>query len=235
MVFAFTMFGVSGANGKRGMGEKSRARLYFPTTRDRVPSPPAGIARMESSSPPTSLTLLEQVRTPGRSEAWNRFVLLYTPLLRVWAGRNGFQDADAADLAQEVLVKLMDALPQYRKGDGQSFRGWLYRVTANQCRDFRRRVATRALPNADGLSTVEDAPLSEFEENEYRRAIVNRALALIRPEFGEQAWAAFTKLMIENRATAEVARELGVSENAVYLARHRVLTRLRREIDGFLE
>jgi RNA polymerase sigma-70 factor (ECF subfamily) len=190
---------------------------------------------MDASSPPTSLTLLEQVRTPGRADAWNRFVQLYTPLLRGWAKRNGFQDADAADLAQEVLVKLIAELPKYRKGDGQSFRGWLYRVTANQCRDFRRRVATRALPGANGLSNVPDAALSEFEEGEYRRAVVNRALALIRGEFGAQTWTAFAGLMIEHRPAEDVARGLGVSENAVYLARHRVLTRLRREIDGLLE
>lgn len=191
---------------------------------------------MEPSSPHTSLTLLDGVRAPGRADAWARFVLLYTPLLRAWAKRNGLQDADAADLTQEVLVKLMHALPKYQKGAGQSFRGWLYQVTANQCRDFRRRVATRALPGPDGLSAAEDAsPLSEFEEGEYRRAIVNRALALIRAEFSEPTWAAFTKLMIEHQAATEVARELGLSENAVYLARHRVLTRLRREIDGLVE
>lgn len=229
------MFGVSGADGKRGMGEKSRPRLYSHNSHSGSTAHRLENARMESSSPPTSLTLLEQVRTPGHSEAWNRFVQLYTPLLRAWAKRNGFQDADAADLAQEVLVKLMALLPHYRKGDGQLFRGWLYRVTANQCRDFRRRVATRALPGPNGLSAAEDEPLSEFVEDDYRRTIVNRALALIRPEFGAQTWDAFAKLMIENRPAADVARELGVSENAVYLARHRVLTRLRREIDGFLE
>lgn len=190
---------------------------------------------MEPSSPLTSLTLLDEVRAPGRAGAWDRFARLYTPLLISWATRNGFQDADAADLAQEVLLKLMAELPRYRRGEGQSFRGWLYRVAVNQGRDFRRRVATRALPGADGLSAVAGAPLSEFAEDEYRRAIVNRALALVRPEFGQQTWAAFTRLMIEHLPATDVARELGVSENAVYLARHRVLTRLRREIDGLLE
>ncbi len=85
----------------------------------------------------------------------------------------GLQDADAADLAQEVLVKLMDALPRYTRDTGQSFRGWLYRVTANQCREFRRRVATRALPGADGLSDVDvESHLTEFEERDYRRALL---------------------------------------------------------------
>jgi RNA polymerase sigma-70 factor (ECF subfamily) len=191
---------------------------------------------METSSPPTSLTLLERLRQRTPPDAWTRFVDLYTPLLLAWARRQGLQEADAADLVQEVFIKLMDELPRYVRGEGQSFRGWLYRVTANQCRDFRRRVATRALPGADGLSGVgAEAPVPDFEEVEYRRALVNRGLELIRGEFNDRTWTAFSQLMVEGRSAAEVARALGITENAVYLARHRVLTRLRREIDGFLE
>jgi RNA polymerase sigma-70 factor (ECF subfamily) len=191
---------------------------------------------MESSSPPTSLTLLDRLRAPNAVAAWERFAHLYTPLLQKWARKQGLQEADAADLTQEVLVKLMDALPRYTRREGDSFRGWLYRVTANHCRDFRRRVATRAMPGANGLDAVQDdSPLSDFAEVEYRRTIVNRALELIRPEFAERTWAAFAQLLIENRPAADVARTLDISENAVYLARHRVLTRLRREINGLLE
>lgn len=191
---------------------------------------------MDSSSPSTSLTLLERLRQQTHPDAWTRFVQLYTPLLQTWARRQGLQDADAADLTQEVLVKLMTELPKYVRGEGQSFRGWLYRVTANQCRDFRRRVATRALPGADGLSGFDaEAPVSDFEELEYRRALVNRGLELIRAEFNDRTWTAFTRLMIAGHSAADIARDLDITENAVYLARHRVLTRLRREIDGFVE
>ena len=191
---------------------------------------------MENSSPPTSLTLLVQLQQRTQPDAWSRFVRLYTPLLRAWAKKQGLRDADADDLTQEVLVKLVDELPRYQREAGQSFRGWLYRVTANRCADFRRRVATRPLPSADGLSAVDtEPPLSDFEEVEYRRAVVNRGLELIREEFNERTWAVFSRLMIQGVPATEVAREAGVTENAVYLARHRVLTRLRREIDGFVE
>jgi RNA polymerase sigma-70 factor (ECF subfamily) len=101
---------------------------------------------METSSPSTSLTLLEQLRQRTHPDAWTRFVQLYTPLLRSWARRQGLQESDADDLTQEVLVKLMDELPKYVRGEGQSFRGWLYRVTANQYRDYRRRRAPAHFP-----------------------------------------------------------------------------------------
>ncbi|MCI0700216.1 MAG: sigma-70 family RNA polymerase sigma factor [Planctomycetia bacterium] len=191
---------------------------------------------MMTSSPSTSLTLLDRLRLPHQPDAWERFVKLYTPLLRDWARRQGFQEADAEDLTQEVLVKLTNELPHYNRKDGQTFRGWLFRVTANQCIDFRRRRATRKLPGADGLSGVgDDSPLSEFVEGDYRRALVHRGLEMIRSEFTDRTMSAFEQVMIQGRSVPEVAASLGLTENAVFLARHRVLTRLRQEIEGFLE
>src|SRR4051812_33511277 len=114
----------------------------------------------------TSPTLLDRLRQPADQAAWERFVRLYTPLLLTVARRQGFQDADAADLVQEVFAKLVRALPTYQRGDGQTFRGWISAVTRNQGRDFRRRKATRDLPNGDGLSGVGDAfSPDEIEES----------------------------------------------------------------------
>ncbi len=184
----------------------------------------------------TSPTLLARLREPGQHDAWERFVRLYTPLLLEWSKRQQFQDADAADLTQEVLVKLIHLLPGYERRPGDSFRGWLCRVTTNQCRDFRRRKATRPLPADQGLSAdLGERSPPDFEEVEYRRALVGRGLELIRPDFNDATWAAFEAVMVHGRPVPEVADELGLTSNAVYLARHRVLTRLREELDGFLD
>jgi len=184
----------------------------------------------------TSETLLNRLRQLNQPEAWARFVRLYTPLLLAWARRQGFQVADAQDLVQEVLVKLVRELPTYERGEGQSFRGWLFRLTVNECWDFRRRKATRALPGAEGLSPVsDDDPVSELEETEYRRLLVHRGLEVIRADFSDSTWTAFTRVMVEGRSPTDVAAELNLSVNAVFLARHRVLTRLRQELQGLLE
>jgi RNA polymerase sigma-70 factor (ECF subfamily) len=184
----------------------------------------------------TSPTLLKRLQQPNQPEAWERFAHLYTPLLFVWARRRGLQEADAHDLIEEVLLKLIRELQKYERVEGQSFRGWLFRVTVNQCHDFRRRKANRALPGADGLSWVADpSPVSDLEEAEYRLLLVRRGLDLVRPDFSETTWAAFTGVMIEGRSAVDVAALLNISVNAVYLARHRVLTRLRQELDGLLE
>jgi RNA polymerase sigma-70 factor (ECF subfamily) len=183
----------------------------------------------------TSATLLDQLRQANQPEAWARFVQLYSPLLLYWAARQGFREADAEDLVQEVLVKLVRELPAYEQREGQSFRGWLFRVTVNQCRDFRRRKATRALPGDEGLSGVSAPSVAELAEAEYRRLLVRRGLELIRADFNDTTWTAFTRLTMEGRSAADVAAELNLSVNAVYLARHRVLARLRQELDGLLD
>jgi RNA polymerase sigma-70 factor (ECF subfamily) len=183
----------------------------------------------------TSLTLLDRLRQPNQPQAWEQFVRLYTPMLLVWAKRQRLQDADATDLVQDVLLKLIGLLPTYERGDGQSFRGWLFRVTANQCRDFHRRHVTRGLPTSDGLSGISDrTPVSEMEEAEYRQLLIRRGLELVRPDFSDTTWAAFSGLMLDNRPAPELAAKLGITQNAVFLARHRVLTRLRQELDGLL-
>jgi RNA polymerase sigma-70 factor (ECF subfamily) len=183
----------------------------------------------------TSLTLLERLRK-NADGAWDRFVRLYQPLLLVWARRQGLQEADALELTQEVLVKLLLLLPTYQRGEGQSFRGWLYRVTTNQCVDFRRRRrAILPLPPAEDLAASDPPSVVELEEAEYRRLLVHRTLELIRGDFNEPTWAAFLGVRVEGRPAREVAGQLGLSANAVYLACHRVLTRIKEELAGLLD
>ncbi len=186
----------------------------------------------------TSLTLLEQLRGPNHTAAWGRFVALYTPLLKEWAARRGFLGADADDLIQNVFVKLMYEVTRYKKAEGRSFRAWLAQVLANAGHDYRRRKATRALPGAVGLAEVGHEPpnpAEELEEEAFRQALLRRGLDVVKADFSEQTWAAFTAVTLDDRPAPQVAAELGMTENAVYLARHRVLTRLRQELEVFLD
>jgi RNA polymerase sigma-70 factor (ECF subfamily) len=152
----------------------------------------------------TSITLLELLRTPGRPDAWPRFVRLYTPLLVRWANRLQVPPDDRPDLLQEVFLALYRALPAFRHGPGRSFRAWAYTV-------------------------------AEFDEAEYRAVLVAQASRLVRAEFTEPTWRAFWATAVEGRQAAEVAGELGLTPNAVYLARSRVLARLRGELAGLLD
>jgi RNA polymerase sigma factor (sigma-70 family) len=184
----------------------------------------------------TSLTLLDRLRRPDQVDAWERFVQLYAPILLHWAELQGFQGADAEDLSQTVLLKLIRLLPGYERKEGHSFRGWLFTICRNECRDFRIRRATRALQTTDGLGDIADeSNPGDLDEAEYRKWLVHRTLELIRPDFSSDTWLAFTQFVLEGQPAAPVAKRLGITANAVYLARNRVLTRLRQELAGLLE
>ncbi len=186
--------------------------------------------------PTTSESLLQRLRQPGDQQAWGRFVKLYTPLLYYWARRAGLQEHDAADLVQDVLALLLKKLPQFTYEPGHSFRAWLRTVTLNSWRDRRKRRATQPLGDAAGLDelAVPDN-LSEFEETEYRRRLAAKALHLMQTDFQPATWKACWALVVEGRSPEAVAADLGMSVGAVYVAKFRVLTRLRQELAGLLD
>jgi len=188
----------------------------------------------------TSLTLLERLRSPdlsNRGQSWARFVHIYTPLLMHWAARQGFQESDAADVTQEALLKLLAVLPTQEREAGKSFRGWLMTLLRNVGLDYRRRKASRAIAGnfPDEFEPSAPEEIHDLEESEYRQWVIRRGMDLVRDDFSESTWKAFEGVMIDGSPAATVAAELGIAVNAVYLARHRVLARLRQELGDLLE
>lgn len=182
----------------------------------------------------TPATLLDRLRTSADPEAWGRFVELYTPLLLSWAQRLGVREPEDADLVQEVFTHLVTKLPSFVYDRGRSFRGWLRTVAHNL---WRNRLGRPGLPaggaiDLDGLA----APEAEaFEEADYRRHLVARAVAIMHEEFQQTTWQACWEMVVNDRPAEDVGQELGLSAEAVRAAKYRVLNRLRRELDGLLE
>jgi RNA polymerase sigma-70 factor (ECF subfamily) len=180
----------------------------------------------------TSISLLERLKEPAAQESWSRFVNLYTPLLFYWARRLGLQETDAADLVQDVFALLVRKLPHFNYERDRSFRGWLRTVLYNQWR--KKRPAQPATDT--GLSGVADPePAADIGEAEFQQQLTVRALQLMQEEFQPSTWRACWETVVSGRPAADVAQELGISVNAVYLARSRVLRRLRQELEGMLD
>jgi RNA polymerase sigma-70 factor (ECF subfamily) len=185
----------------------------------------------------TQPSLLERLRGQSGQANWNQFVALYVPLLYRWARGLGLQEADAGDLVQDVLVLLIRKLPEFRYDPGKSFRAWLRTLAHNCWRDRQRRRATRPL---DPLVAEKDEPVAQddaavFAEEEYRSCLVRRALELMRVEFRATTWKACWENVVAGKSAAEVAAELGITPGAVYVARSRVLARLREELRDLIE
>lgn len=182
----------------------------------------------------TSLSLLERLREPGQHESWARFARLYTPLLFIWARRLGLREQDAADLVQDVFLTLVTKLGTFRHRGTGSFRNWLYTVLLNRHRDLCRRRSLPIAP-AGAAEPAADSEPDPVEEAEYQHLLVGRALQLMQSEFPAKTWKACWEHVVNGRPAAEVAAELGISPGYVYVAKSRVLNRLRQELQGLMD
>ncbi len=196
---------------------------------------------MDASS--ISSTLLERVRA-RRPEAWQRLVELYGPVAYRWCQQSNLQPEDAADLVQEVFRAVLEHVDQFRRERPEdSFVAWLGTITRNKVRDhFRRR---EHLPDARGGTTAQQrmaevrqpsGPSEEsFEPDPQSQAWISRCgLDLVRAEFENRTWEAFWLATVEGRSPADIAADLGMTVQAVYKAKSRVLRRLRQELGGLM-
>ena len=184
----------------------------------------------------TSISLIQRLKDPRRdAAAWERFVQLYSPLLYCWSTKLGLRHDEALDVVQEMLLLLLGKLMEFEH-DGRTFRGWLRTILKNKCRDhLRKRARTPQSIDAETmqeLSVVDD--VAEFTDAEYKAFLSKQALRLIQTDFEETTWRACWLTVVEGLSTREVAATLRISENAVFVARSRVLSRLREEFAGLL-
>lgn len=189
--------------------------------------------------PLTRATLLARLRNGDDADAWVEFLKLYGPVVYAFARNRGLQDADAADMMQEVLqsVARNAARMEYdpRKG---TFRGWLYTVTRNKIYNFLNGGRNKARPTGDSgmlerLEAVPDRNGDDAEaawELEYQRRLSARAMDIVRDEFQPNTWRAFWGTAVEDLPADQVGRDLGMSVGAVYVAKSRVISRLRDEV-----
>jgi len=185
----------------------------------------------------TSVSLLGRLSEPRPDAAWQRFVDLYAPLIFRWGCQKGLSPADAADLVQDVLATLLVKLPEFEYDPTRRFRGWLRTITVNRACDLRRRNAKLPQNGADAvlaqLTVVEDVDL--FLDAEYCRLLVHRALELLQSEFSKTTWEAGRRQLLDGDSAGEVAQQLGLSLNAAYAAKAKLLKRLREELAGLME
>ena len=180
----------------------------------------------------TPATLLHRLCHQPVSGDWERFVRLFTPLLRRWAVRFGVSDSSVEDLLQELFVLLIRKLPEFRYDPSRSFRAWLWTVFRHTVLAWQKLQSRTgpALEQLEELSSPDS--IAEATEAEYRRYLLSRIMQIVQTDFPATTWQIFRQVVIEDRPGKEVAHEFGVTVNAVYLARSRVLARLREELAG---
>jgi len=186
-----------------------------------------------------SSTLLAQLKA-NRPEAWQRFVRLYSPMVYRWCRRSGVMADDAADVLQEVLAAVIRHVSEFRReGPHDSFTAWLATVTRNKvCDHYRRRhgrVEGRGGTTAQRrMAEIPQPPEPSHEtiqpDAETVAGLSRRVLDMIRAEFEPGTWQAFWRTTVEGQTPALVAEELQMGVAAVYMAKSRVLRRLRQAL-----
>ena len=184
--------------------------------------------------PLTRASLLLRLRDPHDSAAWREFVDLYAPLVYGYARKQGLQDADAADLSQEVLTAALRSLGrlEYDPARG-AFRNWLFTVVRRKLSKWWSAQANQPRGSGDRATQLllESCPAPDGMEAQWRAECEQRLFAWaceqVRREVSSTSWQAFWMTAVEGQAAKAVAAEVGLTIVAVYHARSRILARLK--------
>ena len=191
----------------------------------------------------TSVSLLERLANSGDDADWQRLLTIYRPFIEKVVKGYPVLATQADDIAQEVAMVLMRELPVFQRQRNGSFRNWLRLVTVNRLRIALRNVKREPQASPDWFVSSERIesladPTSSAAHNwdeEHDRAVMERIVDIVKPTVQEQSWQAFQRYAIDDEPPSKVAEELGMTLNAVLLAKSRILRRLRDEAKGLVE
>ena len=183
----------------------------------------------------TQPSLLVRIRDARDVASWRHFVEIYAPLIYGFVRKQGIQDADAADVTQDVLRTVTQSIGQWNYDPLRgTFRGWLFSVVHSRLADFQRRqqqhaaavnaAASVALSSQSGQSSAE-------WDRDYERQLFHAAARAVRGDFSECSWQAFWLAAVEGQPAQQIAAELNITPAAVYLAKARVMARIREQVE----
>jgi RNA polymerase sigma-70 factor (ECF subfamily) len=188
--------------------------------------------------PETRPSLIVRLTSPRDQTAWGEFLSLYEPLILRLMRRHGLQESDAHDVCQQVLAAVARDVGQW-KPDGRqaSFRRWLFQVSRNRLLKYltKERGEVRGTGGTDAHLEISRLPdgndsIAVQFEREFRQQLLAWGAQQIRGEFQDSTWQAFWRTCVGGQTVAEVATELGTTAGNVYVARSRIIARLREKV-----
>ena len=190
----------------------------------------------------TRQSLLLRAQT-GKRNAWKDLTDLYRPLILGWLNRQGVPPRDLEDLSQEVLISVVKHLPSFQhSGHRGAFRSWLRTIVCRRTADYWRAIdgGSQASGGSGAIAALQlvadpDSELNRQWDAEHDSYVLRRLLDLVEEEFEPLTLQAFRRLALDGASGAEVAQELGMSVAAVYVAKSRVLQRIRQEAEGLID
>jgi RNA polymerase sigma factor (sigma-70 family) len=189
----------------------------------------------------TRPSLLLRIRDAADTTSWTTFIEIYGPVVYRYCRKRGLQDADAADVVQEVMSQVARSIRgfEYQPELGR-FRDWLGAVTRSKLARFFRKQGQQVPASGEGdekgfLDSLSGAASDGEWTEQFNAHVLQVALERIRPRFESISWKAFEGVWLEQRPAREVAEELGQPVEAIYVAKSRVLKLLRQEVSVLAE
>lgn len=191
----------------------------------------------------TSASFLDSLRLEPSEKRWHQLVEMYTPLIRNWLIRGGADPGDLDDLAQNVLMVVVRRFPEFRREPQTgAFRSWLRTIAVNRLREHwrtrkRQPVAPGGTDFGDVIESLADpqSPLSQLWNREHNEHVAAWLLMQVRSECSDTTWRAFQRFALDGLSADDVARELGITANSVFIAKSRVLAALRKIGRGLID
>ncbi len=186
--------------------------------------------------PETSESLILRLNDQQDATAWNEFLAIYRPVVLRMAQRRGLQHADADDLSQRVFLSVARKVSDWEPNNAETrFRNWLGRIARNAILNELTRAKPDRAAGAGGHDAVlgqvpDQGELSSVLMIEARREALSWAASEVKIEFSPTTWEMFHQTAIDGKPVTEVADGLGRSAGAVYIARCRVMQRLKEKV-----
>lgn len=181
---------------------------------------------------PSTITssLLEGVRT-NQQDAWNRLVRLYFPLVYSWCRKAGLKPEDSSDIGQNVFKGVSQGIKNFtREKPADTFTGWLRTITKRRIFDFRKKNSSQPVAYEGDIHSVadiieEEIPTEGSEQDYF--VLLRGVLEIVKKEFEEKTWNIFWRYVVEETPLEDVTTEFNVNANSVYLAKSRILKKIR--------
>lgn len=187
----------------------------------------------------TPASLLLRLRDSTDKESWRIFVEVYGPLIRGYCRHRGLQEADAADASQEVLIRIAKAIGRFEyQPERGRFRDWLGTVSRNAVKRYQERNRQQRGKGGEDRPELDVAAPGEPDPEwttRYQSRLLAAACDRVRDRFEPHTWRAFEGVWLERRSAQEVAAELGLPLHNVYVAKSRVIQKLREELKFLAE
>lgn len=191
----------------------------------------------------TSVSFLDSLRSDPDDQRWRMLIDLYSPLIRGWLVRSGASSGDVDDLTQDVLMVIVRRFPEFQRQDqAGAFRSWIRTIAVNCLRDHwkRRRKQPNAPGGTDFAAVIEQlsdpqSELSQIWDREHNERVSSYLLSRVRATCTPSTWQAFQRFALDGLTADDVAKELDMTANAVFIAKSRVMAALRKLGQGLID